>query len=118
MDINASRLIDLLEGYDFEARSYSGRGMYGKQCVGVVVERETKLLGVVAEMVAEATDDEDRDLLVGAFQRYEIDSLGRDSILYFPRVPWPEKQAAADEDEDEEPDLLGEYDNVRGAVAL
>jgi hypothetical protein len=68
------KVIDLLENMsDFGNRSvrndYSGRGMYGKTCLGIVCDNPIHIIEEAAQ----------RGLL-GA----KIDSMGQDSIVYWP----------------------------------
>lgn len=72
-------LIRALETAGFEPMSYSGRGMYGRQCVGVSAESPFEV-GVALGL---ALGEEARDLRVAS------DTLGRDTVLYFPGVAWP-----------------------------
>lgn len=85
--MSQQELIDILEQYDIEVRSnYSGRGMYGAECVGFVVNEDV-LLATVAEMVAEIEDEDERQELARLFRRAKTDSMGRDSVIvYFPSV--------------------------------
>lgn len=65
---------------------YSGRGMYGRECPGVITNG-TRVVALVAEIVGEC-DDEYREDLVEAFRRARTDSMGSDEIIYFPSVQW------------------------------
>lgn len=93
-------LKELIEDAEFETRSYSGRGMYGKECLGVVLEAGDEI-AFGAKVVLAAVernddleeDDEDRvdlDDLVGDIESASTDSLGRGTILYFPRIEFTE----------------------------
>ena len=73
-----------------ELRSYSGRNMYGKQCLGIDMESMTDAFRF-ALMV------EDDDLCL-AFSDPVFDNMGRGIIVYFPDVEVPE---GFDNDEDE-----------------
>lgn len=73
-----------------ELRSYSGRSMYGKQCLGIDMESMTDAFRF-ALMV------EDDDLCL-AFSDPVFDNMGRGIIVYFPDVEVPE---GFDNDEDE-----------------
>lgn len=85
--MGAQALIDLLYDAGLEVREdYSGRGMYGKTCVGFVVENGAELR-TVAELVGNEEDEYTRAELVILFRQARTDSMGRDStIVYFPRV--------------------------------
>lgn len=104
-------LVKLIESADYKVRSYSGRGMSGKQCVGIETEHADALT-VVLSLIKEAlgsvnTTCGDRayesigevqdlcDMLKGA----RSDSMGRGYIVYFPEIKW-EKPEEMDYDED------------------
>jgi hypothetical protein len=98
-----STLIQAIEDAGYEARSYSGRGMYGKSCVGVVCGRnESFALGVKIAMTLQASGEEDAESSVEALADLwvQTDSMGHDMIVYFPGIAW--EQQDEDEDEDEE----------------
>lgn len=59
-------------------RKYSGRGMYGDQCVGVVVESLARGLW---DLGAEFGDE---------LPAPSIDNMGTDYILYWPNWKWDE----------------------------
>lgn len=82
---------------------YSGRAMYGKDCVGFVINREAELLVALAFAQVFGVDD------AWDFMRdSRTDSMGYSTIVYFPRVQLDEEakeffqaQTEGDEDEDE-----------------
>jgi hypothetical protein len=84
-------IIQALEAADYSVRSYSGRGMYGRSCVGVVIPRGESLIriGVVlgAALGDDALDLEER-----------TDSMGLDTIVYWPSLRWPDGSVQSDED--------------------
>lgn len=61
-------LCENLESMGLEPRSYSGRGMFGRECVAVVV-----------------THPGGHELPKG----WVWDSMGRDVVVYWPRKAWP-----------------------------
>lgn len=76
------RFVEFLESLDYKPRAYSGRGMMGRECVGIVVPS-----AVIAAWRIAAE-------LIGVDSAYVIlnprwDSMGRDEILYWPSVEWP-----------------------------
>lgn len=94
----AQILINAISDAGYEPRSYSGRGMYGRSCVGVDVDRGTSAFSLAAQIIASSDDpaqmaDSLSDL------RVNEDSMGLGGIVYFPNVPWVE------EDEDDEEDV-------------
>ncbi len=83
----------LLENYNFPVQPYSGRGMYGKICLGVIVPRgrEGNLLskiifGVAARAMAKNQNIND---ITDVMKSYTTDSMGKsDMIVYWPDVPF------------------------------
>lgn len=69
--MDAHELIDILEGAGYEWREYSGRAMYGKQCVGVDLDG----VGDLWEL-AQACPE---------LPRPTTDSMGHGIIAYWPR---------------------------------
>jgi hypothetical protein len=71
---------------------YSGRGMFGDSCVGIVAHNLLEL-GVAISRLVE--DEELRDELIS---NSSTDSMGYDTIVYWGRVTCPD----AEEEEEEE----------------
>jgi len=90
-------LLEYIDGV--EVRSYSGRSMYGEECLAAT---NCDLGPLVAAMVEAAGDGtiEHVGEVVYALERMRTDSLGRDIIIYFPGVPFY-NNASSSEDEDE-----------------
>lgn len=74
---------------DFEARNYSGRGMYGRECLGVVVSDSSKIFLLGAHLGEYAFDISD----------ICFDRMGLRHIIYFPRLEYMELE------EEEEGDI-------------
>lgn len=111
--MDAKKLIQALEQAGYDVRDYSGRRMFGDRCVGVVVERGTSEFRLAAELAIELIslheDGEAQDVLE-ELARLEVrgDSMGHDSIIYFPEVRWSGGGEGDDEEascEDGEEDL-------------
>lgn len=84
---------DLISDIDgAELRSYSGRGMYGKQCLGIDMDS-------MSDAFRFALMVQDEDLSV-ALSNPCFDSMGLGIIVYFPNVEAPEG-IEDDEDDDE-----------------
>jgi hypothetical protein len=82
----------LTDSGTFEPRPYSGRGMYGKECLGIDVPNGFDAGDLFAEiMFAGAIYSElgENDLIeiAKAFKNMSQDSLGRGTILHFPSIP-------------------------------
>lgn len=78
--VEPQTLIDAIEDAGFEARSYSGRGMYGKECVGVDLDATSDLWGLAQEMARSGI----------ICDQPRTDSMGLGIIAYWPRLSWPE----------------------------
>ena len=78
-----------LEDLGYETRSYSGRGMYGKSCLGFVVENGDLSKGWVANLIEWAAEHPDEGFIIaGDVAGYRTDSMGLGQIIYFPQVPY------------------------------
>jgi hypothetical protein len=84
---------DICENAGIETRSYSGRGMYGRNCLGIDSDSDLGLL--VSAMLEYVTDSlEDDDLhdavrtIADAFRDMRTDSMGLGIIVYFPKIKW------------------------------
>lgn len=90
-------------GGHLDVRSYSGRFMYGKICVGIVGQR-SKIMSVLSDMVLHMCEDmlefgespdtsnecyEVRDMIASLFN-YSQDDMGLDIIIYWPEVEYIE----------------------------
>ena len=83
--------------------SYSGRMMYGKSCVGITGSFDN-CMAVIADTIsalaAELFDSDDHEFhkfddYVSTLMRFRMDSMGLDSIVY-----WPDLEPLPDENED------------------
>lgn len=90
-------LQEILEG-EFEVRSYSGRGMYGRECLGVDVGRGE--LGELLAVVVENVEEDDRYEVAQVLRGMATDSMGLGMIVYFPGVPFFDD--GSDDDEEDE----------------
>lgn len=101
--MNCHELCDIFEDLGFTAFSYSGRGMYGKRCLAINIDRGKNLFelgGQVARRVDELSTDGEIDFEWMSDAR--TDSLGKGVVLYFPEIPWDEEG-----DQNEETCLCG-----------
>lgn len=91
----AQSLFLALKAIGEKPRSYSGRGMFGKCCVGVPVQRGqrgTLLLGLgfeAARINSAASAAADAPLDVARLgESLRSDALGLGEILYWPSMAW------------------------------
>jgi hypothetical protein len=87
----------MLEKSDIETRSYSGRNMYGKVCLGVTIDRSG--LGSFIASVIENLDMDHVEDISDAFRGMATDSMGMGQIVYFPSVPYEEGDEDAEDEE-------------------
>src|SRR6185369_5502013 len=84
-------LIDCGE-IDGTLRSYSGRCMYGKTCLGLDVERDFNPIWLGVRLAEVAQDESDPnsalDDLLEQTHGMRSDSMGLGSIFYWPDVPF------------------------------
>ncbi len=102
MPTTKSELQEIFENADMPVRSYSGRGMFGKECLGVEVSSTREVFIAVLVAIGEnypSAEGNDTTDLQEAFESMKTDSLGNDMIVYFERVPF---FSAEDESEEEE----------------
>ncbi len=88
-----SRLQEILESTIDGVRSYSGRGMYGRSCLGVDTDDLGDLFAAVLEELEGEEDTQDVQL---AFKSMCTDAMGLGTIVYFLAVPF-----VGDEEDDE-----------------
>lgn len=85
------KFIETLEDANFEVKSYSGRGMYGKSCVSVSQrDGEDTSAWEIARELFHADHDGEFDNVPEPRQ----DSLGLGIVLYWPSYEWPQEKAS------------------------
>ncbi len=88
----------------FPVRSYSGRGMYGRTCLGICLPSTNSLLniGLIIYQAVLSTDQYSDDESIGLASEIcddgRTDQMGMGFILYFPQLPAPSVEAT-DEDQ-------------------
>ena len=90
----------VLTDLDYEVRSYSGRGMGGKQCLGVELPEGMFSFGAfVSKLIDKAfecgkyhieSDDYDWPSICEGINYFKTDDMGKGTILYFPGIPFSE----------------------------
>jgi hypothetical protein len=109
---------------DLTPRSYSGRFMYGKKCLGFVTdESAVKAVGSILVSLCQGASavraKEDVMDLAEILQGVREDSMGLGTIVYFPDVPWHDSYETGDEEEEEEDgdDLMEACEQEEQALA-
>lgn len=87
-------IVDLHDEEDFQVRvNYSGRGMFGEECLGIVGSDTTTVIYKIMEVIMDEYGDE-KDTQLELFHELaemlsdgsEQDSMGLQCIVYFPYV--------------------------------
>lgn len=78
------------QGIEVDIRAnYSGRGMYGAECVGFVIQNRVPYIFALANAIADATirdmNTTEYDQIIAATEQ---DDMGLDTIIYFPGVTY------------------------------
>lgn len=83
MKIEAANIIAEFNG---EVREdYSGRGMFGKQTAGIVVDSLQDFFSAIADIMQECISDQDMesgDLVIEALRNIKSDNMGNGYIFY------------------------------------
>ena len=87
----------LIEAAGYEAYSYSGRGMFGRKCVGLTCSDVNTAIADLFEAVFDGVGDYDECMevhsaLCDALRSSAQDSMGYDRVLYFKSVEWQDEQ--------------------------
>lgn len=85
--VTSEQLIDAVECAGYDVRSYSGRGMYGSQCVAFTTDDNEAY--AAAQIVGSIEDSDEREAMITVFRGVRSDSMGRSTVIYFPRMVWP-----------------------------
>lgn len=72
------------EGYDIY-ENYSGRGMFGYQCLGVVVKQGFSFMEFLMNLT-QFLDNNDVEDMNFSLEGVSYDNLGLDTIVYFPNI--------------------------------
>lgn len=74
MAVTAEDLHDALEDAGYEVETYSGRAMFGKRCVGVIIDSAADLFELGRSL---------HDTQIGT---PTLDNMGRKLIAYWPHI--------------------------------
>lgn len=103
---------EYLEDAGGEPRTYSGRGMYGKQCLSVVMSQSSFLelqKNIIGEIIDEIENYYDGDDEYGEFDSdklreyintllsYSMDNLGLEFVFYWPAEEYVEANPTDEE---------------------
>ena len=100
-DWDLEQITDTLDMYEAgSVMEYSGRAMYGAQCLGIVTEDVASAFMILGSALADLGNDGNA-LTRKLLREVRQDSMGRDStVVYFPSITMPEGYVEEDEDSD------------------
>lgn len=78
------QLQNIIEMAGYETRTYSGRGMYGKECLAF--DTQDSVIEVAASLFETVLDTENAADFINTFRKIKTDSLGRGTVFYFPSM--------------------------------
>lgn len=100
----------LLESAEVEVIPYSGRAMYGKQCLATVASGVLSKLVEACLYQGEYMVRSDKQAIVDAMRQVRTDSLGHDTVTYFPNVEHiDEDEDMVDEFQGEDPSAVAKF---------
>jgi hypothetical protein len=82
---------EALEAVGYKPKRYSGRGMYGRECIAINDADPWEIATELAQNYPDAT-----------FPKPSEDSLGRGSVIYWPSMAWPAEVADSEESDIEQ----------------
>jgi hypothetical protein len=81
------------EAKGYVARSYSGRGMMGRECLAFTPTSMGEFLGDIVSYVYEGNVK----TISEALRCIRVDNLGRDLVVYFPGIEYDFGEVSEDE---------------------
>ncbi len=91
MPTRSAVLKTIIENLSFEPQKYSGKGMYGRNCVGFTCEKPLPTvfqLGVEYESLHTEYSENDEEWPFQGNLRICMDNMGQEFIVYFPNIAW------------------------------
>jgi hypothetical protein len=96
-ETNKKSLLQLFaENAEFGTRSYSGRGMYGEECLAVTLDSNQQIGEFVSAVFEQASEEGEIAELCATFESMCQDSMGMGAVIYFKAVKF-----SRDEDEED-----------------
>jgi hypothetical protein len=92
------RIIDLANAAELEWRSYSGRGMYGDRCFAITTASPERTIVTLFSVALEMDwDREELQALCEALDNPLTDSMGTQSVVYWPAIECNQELEGSDE---------------------
>lgn len=103
-------LIDLIESAEMTPRSYTGRGMGDRCCLGVNCDNSVDVPLIIVQAYLENCPTDLNSIqeamdLIELLKGSKMDSMGRGEIVYWPDIVWEETECDRDYDSEDLDDL-------------
>lgn len=105
--IDPAKLKQFIEDAGYDTRSYSGRAMYGANCLAFTIERGDSEMSATAQVMrvaAEVLIDNDVEDTADAFMNAQSDSMGLGTVIYFPDIEWTDGESEPEQDGEDDGD--------------
>jgi hypothetical protein len=108
-------LIDLIESAEMEPRSYTGRGMGNRVCLGIVSDNSLDIPLTLVQCYLENCPTDSSSIqeamdLCEQLKDSKFDSMGRGEIVYWPGIKWQDlDEEMPDLEQFITPEMLEEY---------
>lgn len=79
--------------------TYSGRGMFGRTCIGMTVDTVPGRMLQFAQQLTLRPDGDGEELLALLARGVMVDSMGLDFIVYWPGIEAPKNWIGEEDDE-------------------
>lgn len=95
--MESNEIAQMFKNAGYYVRSYSGRGMYGRSCLGVTTPDMLVMFADVLETVDGCEDDS--VMVIADLMRSAVtDSMGQGMIVYWPNIEPPSQEDSEDEE--------------------
>lgn len=92
-------ICEILRNSDLKPFSYSGRGMYGKRCIGVSISNSSPLPFLI-QLCSDINNAEYEVEEIIDRNKIKHDSLGYDLVVYFTDLDWDDRYDGDDSEDD------------------
>lgn len=89
----------LLKQAGLKSEAYSGRGMYGQECLAVIVDFFRECIAAITKVLLSESlklSEDDADKVVECMESFSNDNMGFGVVIYFPWIPPPPRRSEAE----------------------
>lgn len=115
--MNFNEIKEIVENAGFDPQSYSGRGMYGRNCLSFNLDRDENVVDAILDLAeavnsyVEESSEVDFGDVIYQFKGAKTDSMGLGEVIYFPNIEWEDDDEELEEDEEDDFDDLTEEED-------